>query len=339
MRYTQHMLISCPKCGFNQPKDQFCAKCGVNIAAYSPKKKSLVQVLLFSPAFHIIIVTLLSISAIFYIRQSRLGDLKQQIDDLDQQSSPLIIEKKSASPSEVTGETFDPEVALQQRLSETLEGTSADQGEALESSLSDEKSSSGGQEAKNLNATGDRIEKALMTQFVFAEVDKEELKKWIETNSGSASKYDESTQWGVVPNASLKQLKSLNKLSEDEKPFSSSETQFQLEKIQSPSEEDSGDLGLILASQASDFTDQSLRLELEVMKNLKEANTINRRSYSSAFNLLEGQVFYMAGILSKSTESNTQESERRSDPLFRILESKTFDAGQTDLVLFVFVNK
>ncbi|MBW1983071.1 MAG: hypothetical protein JRJ12_17890, partial [Deltaproteobacteria bacterium] len=29
----------CPKCGFSQPEDYYCANCGVNIGKYSQKKK------------------------------------------------------------------------------------------------------------------------------------------------------------------------------------------------------------------------------------------------------------------------------------------------------------
>lgn len=34
-------MINCPKCGFQQPPDQFCASCGVNMAKYRPARKPL----------------------------------------------------------------------------------------------------------------------------------------------------------------------------------------------------------------------------------------------------------------------------------------------------------
>ena len=31
-------MINCPRCGFEQPRDQFCAKCGIDMHRYTVKK-------------------------------------------------------------------------------------------------------------------------------------------------------------------------------------------------------------------------------------------------------------------------------------------------------------
>lgn len=35
------MIVNCPKCGFTQPKDRYCANCGVDMQAYRPKSAPL----------------------------------------------------------------------------------------------------------------------------------------------------------------------------------------------------------------------------------------------------------------------------------------------------------
>lgn len=52
------MLITCPKCGFNQPQDAYCAKCGVDMANYIPKKKPLFQRIIMHPALPVVLVVL-----------------------------------------------------------------------------------------------------------------------------------------------------------------------------------------------------------------------------------------------------------------------------------------
>ncbi|MGE3385647.1 MAG: zinc ribbon domain-containing protein [Bdellovibrionales bacterium] len=44
--------MECPRCGFVQPEDRFCANCGLNIAAHAKKPKSLSQQILARPAFY-----------------------------------------------------------------------------------------------------------------------------------------------------------------------------------------------------------------------------------------------------------------------------------------------
>ena len=34
------MIQDCPRCGFVQPKDRYCASCGLDIESYRPQKKT-----------------------------------------------------------------------------------------------------------------------------------------------------------------------------------------------------------------------------------------------------------------------------------------------------------
>ena len=53
------MMIECPKCGFIQPRDKFCAKCGVDVERFEPQKPPLYQRLLKNTVVQVIIAVCL----------------------------------------------------------------------------------------------------------------------------------------------------------------------------------------------------------------------------------------------------------------------------------------
>lgn len=66
-------MMDCPRCGFSQPKDQFCANCGINLQAVQPARKPLSQKLFANPWVIGSLVTVILASMIFYL-QSRSPD-------------------------------------------------------------------------------------------------------------------------------------------------------------------------------------------------------------------------------------------------------------------------
>ena len=66
-------MMDCPRCGFSQPKDQFCANCGINMQAIQPARKPVSQMVLGNPYVIGTLVTVILASMIFYL-QSRSPD-------------------------------------------------------------------------------------------------------------------------------------------------------------------------------------------------------------------------------------------------------------------------
>ena len=56
------MLVNCPRCGFSQPKDQYCAQCGIDMQSFKPKEIPLLNKILSNAGLQI---ALLFIAAIF----------------------------------------------------------------------------------------------------------------------------------------------------------------------------------------------------------------------------------------------------------------------------------
>lgn len=66
-------MIDCPRCGFTQPKDQFCANCGVNMDAFSPKPKPIWHQLASSWYFLGAGVAIILIGVIWFMQSSSVS--------------------------------------------------------------------------------------------------------------------------------------------------------------------------------------------------------------------------------------------------------------------------
>src|SRR5690554_1249978 len=69
-------MADCPKCGFTQPDDQYCANCGVDMHSYQPEPEPITKRLSSSLTAQILVV-LLVVSALFisiYVSQKEMID-------------------------------------------------------------------------------------------------------------------------------------------------------------------------------------------------------------------------------------------------------------------------
>jgi hypothetical protein len=65
------MMMECPRCGFSQPKDRYCAQCGVDVEQFSARPKPLAIRLLQNPNFHLSLIALSIVLVVGYILYSR----------------------------------------------------------------------------------------------------------------------------------------------------------------------------------------------------------------------------------------------------------------------------
>lgn len=61
-------MINCPKCGFQQPPDDFCASCGVNMSTYRPARKPFFVALKESRIAQAIALTLVIAVGLLYLK-------------------------------------------------------------------------------------------------------------------------------------------------------------------------------------------------------------------------------------------------------------------------------
>src|SRR5579871_4315876 len=67
------MMMDCPRCGFSQPKDRYCANCGLDVEHFHAKPAPIWIRLLQNPNFHLSLIAILLVFVVGYILYSRSG--------------------------------------------------------------------------------------------------------------------------------------------------------------------------------------------------------------------------------------------------------------------------
>lgn len=75
------MMVNCPKCGFSQPQDQYCAKCGVDMIAYRPRAKPFLTRLVSNTTFQISALAFLTLAGGLYVREANRASLARTISE------------------------------------------------------------------------------------------------------------------------------------------------------------------------------------------------------------------------------------------------------------------
>ncbi len=83
------MMVNCPKCGFSQPKDRYCASCGVDMVAFRPAQKPLMTRLLQNTSVQIVaLVGAIVVLGIYINAQNNRAALAQRSAELAASTSP-----------------------------------------------------------------------------------------------------------------------------------------------------------------------------------------------------------------------------------------------------------
>lgn len=118
------MLINCPRCGFSQPKDQYCASCGVNIETYVPIKESPWKKIFSNTLAQVAVVVALALGISYYglratdsssPQSNRRKAIQQTISSasLSNQNQTAVPGMNSNTSTEPTNNSADVSVELQ----------------------------------------------------------------------------------------------------------------------------------------------------------------------------------------------------------------------------------
>src|SRR4051812_20670348 len=76
------MMMECPRCGFSQPKDRYCASCGLDVDAFNSKPKPFFVRLIQNPNLHLSLIVALLVLVVGYIFYLQRGVVTKGMDAL-----------------------------------------------------------------------------------------------------------------------------------------------------------------------------------------------------------------------------------------------------------------
>lgn len=343
--------MNCPKCGFSQPKDRYCASCGIDMETYRPAPPPLWKQLLVNPAFLIALTFGIVMGSVGYIRMKQREEVASRAALL--KSGPIIVEQgretpspESASNASMEGPPADsaraavseppppppaPTVAADATASSSAPAAA---GGAAATVVPTSKSlASASPETKTSDA---KAEKKIVVNAYYTEVDKQALAQLIEEAQAGGQFTDfgdfkSGAIAGVADRLGTAQgVKVLQKVS---KSFDSKSFQQQwFVGNRSANEEDVGLTTLVVIEPSSD---NHIRGEVEILRSLHEgAEGVIKKSYPISGFDLSPKWGWMVSLTLPRVEQFPDE-EIGQEGLLRLFKSSRFKNGDTEFTLFL----
>lgn len=332
------MLINCPRCGFQQPKDKYCAQCGVDMESFKPAPPPVWKSFFGSPITQLTLLILIASAVGMTLYQKGQQTLERRVTYLKStvqiNSSPSDPQQTLSQNSESTDPSLEepppPADTAADGLVTAYKVESAATASAPPPASADDK-----KDTRTLAKTG-----APTLVVVYAEIPRGSLNSLYAASrsTGQFMSFNDYSA-GIVPSIrrSLNdpQIKVLHK---EIRPLDKSKTlqwSYGLKDRQDPSVE----IGLTTFFELNDIDGANLRGNLEIQRTWREQGTsgsleVQRKSFPAIFEIGGDTGFFMSGVL--PPQSNLEnDDELTAIDVFKVLRSPQFRAGESELVIFI----
>lgn len=102
------MMQQCPKCGFVQPADRYCASCGLDIENFKPVPESLVKKLVRNTYFHLSILAIVVVALISFIYIEQKNKILDHLKSVGQSAG--IVSQSTVNTAETNTPTTNEEI-------------------------------------------------------------------------------------------------------------------------------------------------------------------------------------------------------------------------------------
>lgn len=351
------MLINCPRCGFSQPKDRYCAQCGIDMDAYKPPQAPLLRRTLGHPALQLGFVILLGGAVGLSLWQRNRDDLDDRVRYL----------KSGVQVSTSTEADTDPANAPDSEPKALGEETTAEANAAFAEEASDLASAgadvdktratgpapegtaaavaatapNGGAPAgsSTVSAGGDRI----VFRLTAVEASSRYLQQVLFPDSRQTGQINNIGDYvaGLIPDLSRRlsgNNPDLKVLLKEERPIEVGRAlQFFQGLRQGDALNEVGFTYHILLTQAEA---DNYRAQIEIVRSAKIGGgpgsppALQKTPFPADFDLNEGAAFFMAGLMMRGAPTES-ENELVGVRPFQILRSSAYRSQASEYIVFI----
>lgn len=334
------MLIRCPRCGFSQPQDRYCAKCGVDMQSYRPKQQSFAQKIFANPFFHITIFGSLLIYATLFLVQKKSNLLNSdkartfatQAYQSSQEDTSLEEESRASEPNEIEAS----EVVSQATVAAGAAGLAAEGGNATnsnsESTSPNSNTVTGPSEAKALAATP-----PLTLRIYFTETKLPFLQRIIE-EARNFGQYDDNADvpFGVIQSMESRINSSntfIDIIEKVELPVEAAKNNL-IKVFRGKYEGSENEIGLYTHVQVLEIDNNMVKGEVDFFRTWMDKGNPDKTSNENRkmFDLAQRQGLFLANILPRTGLSDREGLFNLS--IFKIMKSTPFRSQQTESVIY-----
>lgn len=339
------MLINCPRCGFSQPNDQYCAQCGVDMATYKPKIVPTSEKIFKSSLTHIFILLVLSLFVGQYIihneepqtalvMSSKNSNFKKNKNNetIASQDNSIANQDKNTDQNSEKNPDKNPDKNPEQKpdtqLNKIEKNTLAASGD-ISQTLDSIKNEELKIEATTSSSTSPSEINSVNFKITYAEISTSLISKWINESSNAGqlqSQTDHSI--GVLNDFRKKMDSGFQSLKASEKKLSLGQADTQLSG--SVNEDGTSIMGLATHIEFKSIENNLLRGSVLINRNSK----LSSDAFPSDFELPKGSALFIVGILKQNSYTQAEKKEL-SMPPFQIFKSIDFMTQKTEFVIVI----
>lgn len=319
------MLVNCPRCGFSQPNDQYCAQCGIDMQSFKKKKQPLLKQIFSSAAVQIVILIIATVFVGQYLfRNQAPQSWVQKITHFQGMNKSKKSESSSQSPNQYnTEESQLKKDTLASAQSESLQNQRLKSGQPAEVSLNSAEAATNnldGADAQNLSSINFKI--------TYAEIATEVLAKLI-ADSTNLGLYQNLATYsaGIIYDFKKRSDNFKQTLKTTDLKLALGGTNSNLSGTMNP--DGSQTLGLVTSIEYKSNENDIIHGDIRVTNSSSQ----NSEFYPAEFDLPKGAAFFIIGAIKR--ESFSPDRAKLVMPPFQIFKSADFMTRKTEFVIIV----